>query len=194
MADTVVYAPVLKMATPYTATGFDAEDGTEAVANATGRINFNEGSSEMVAVDAATGEIIWVREFDEPTFSAATVINDLVFMATFNGILYAMDREDGEIVWEYNLQGGVNAWFAVAGDMLLVPVGVGSRPVLVAFRLGEPGQIPTPQPWLTPVPTPALGPDDRDEIDETSVDQAPAGTLDDVDDATPPDEEGEEQP
>jgi outer membrane protein assembly factor BamB len=153
-AEGVIFAPVLNLPSRYTATAFDAEDGTEAVLNTTGRINVYEATSEVVALDASTGEFVWQRQFDEPLFSSTTVVNDLVFTSMYDGTTYALAREDGRTIWTYEPPGGTIAWMAVAGDTIILPLGIGTRPVLVALRLGEEGVVPTPQPWLTPVPTP----------------------------------------
>ena len=155
-AEGVIFAPVLNLPSVYTANAFGAADGTEAVLNTTGRINVWEGTSEMVALDATTGDLVWQREFDEPLFSSATVINDLVFTSMYDGTTYALSREDGSIVWTYEPPGGIIAWAAVANDTLILPIGIGSRPVLLALRLDAQGVAPTPQPWLTPVPSPEV--------------------------------------
>jgi outer membrane protein assembly factor BamB len=150
-ADGVVYALVLNLGTPYTATGFNAADGTEAVANATGRTQLETATSEVVAIDAASGEILWEVHFDAPAFGAVTVVNDLVFTAMFDGMIYALSREDGSIAWSYHTPGGINAWPAVAGDTIVWPVGVGREPVLLALRLGAEGGAEV---IATPIPTP----------------------------------------
>lgn len=143
-ADGVVYAAVNNLPTPYTATAFEAEDGTEAVGNVEARTIFEDGSSEVVAIDANTGEVLWSTELDYPNFGGATVVNDLVFTSTHDGIIYALAREDGAIVWSLAIPGGINAWPSVAGDTILFPVGIASPPMLVAFRLGAPGTLPEP--------------------------------------------------
>jgi outer membrane protein assembly factor BamB len=145
LADGVVYATVNNLPTPYTATAFEAEDGTEAVGNVEARTIFEDGTSEVVAIDANTGEILWVTEMDNPNFGGATVVNDLVFTSTYDGIIYALAREDGAIVWSLAIPGGINAWPSVAGDTILFPVGIASPPMLVALRLGAPGTLPAPQ-------------------------------------------------
>lgn len=154
-ADGVIFTPVLNMSSNYTATSFDAEDGSEAVLNITGRVDVNQATSEIVAIEAATGEILWQQEFDIALFSSTTVINDLVLTSFYDGTTYALSREDGSVVWTYNPPGGTNAWPAVAGDTIILPIGIGSRPVVIALRLGAEGVAPTPQPWSTPVPTPS---------------------------------------
>lgn len=150
-AEGVLYALVLNLGTPYTATGFDAANGTEAVANATGRTQLETATSEVVAIDAANGEILWESHFDKPAFGAVTVVNDLLFTAMFDGTIYALSRDDGSIVWSYQAPGGINAWPAVAGDTIVWPVGVGREPVVLALKLGAEGG---PEIIATPLPTP----------------------------------------
>jgi outer membrane protein assembly factor BamB len=152
-ADGVVYVNLLNLATPYTADGFGAVDGTEAVANATGRTQLQDGTSELVAIDVNTGVILWQVDYPEPAFGAATVVNDLVFTSTFMGTLYAHNREDGSEVWRYETHGAINGWPAVAGDTIVWPVAAGQQPLLYGFRLGAvEAPLPPPAPTLPPVP------------------------------------------
>jgi outer membrane protein assembly factor BamB len=141
-ADGVVYVPVVNLASPYTADAFGARDGTEAVQNAEGRTNLEEGTGELVAIDTTTGEILWSTEFDSVNFGAATVVNDLVFTSTFDGTMYALNREDGNVVWTMESPNGINAWPAVAGDTIIFPAGVGDNPMLIALRVGATGELP----------------------------------------------------
>ena len=66
---------------------------------------------------------------------AATVVNDLVITALLDGTLVALDRATGAIVWQTKAPGGINGWMAAAGDLLVVPVGNGAPPSLVAYGL-----------------------------------------------------------
>jgi outer membrane protein assembly factor BamB len=148
LADHTVYALTNNMSTPYTATAWDAKDGTEAVHNLEGRTIFAKGSSELVALDARTGRIKWSHELPRIGFGAATVVNDLVFTATYDGMIYALARSDGHVVWSYQAPGGIVAWPAVSGDMIVWPIGLGRQPVLLAFRLGakKPTALPRARP------------------------------------------------
>ena len=89
-----------------------------------------------MAIDINTGEIIWKKPFNSPNFGGATVVNDLVFTATFDGKIYAFNRRTGEEKWTYQASGGINAWPAVAGNTIIFPVGQGNPPQLIAFRVG----------------------------------------------------------
>lgn len=163
LADGILYVNVLNLPTPYTATAFDAEDGTQAVQNAEGMTDLSTGTAEMVAIDVDTGAILWTTPLESVSFGGATVVNDLVFTSTFDGTVYAISREDGAIVWTYEAPAGINGWPAVAGDTILIPAGVGDNPLLIALRLGATGAVPgelpetgegtrTPMPGVTATP------------------------------------------
>ena len=55
-------------------------------------------NSQLVAIDAATGNILWDVELPGDSFGGATVVNDLVFTSVFSGLILALDRETGETV------------------------------------------------------------------------------------------------
>ncbi|NLG48984.1 MAG: PQQ-binding-like beta-propeller repeat protein [Chloroflexi bacterium] len=152
LADGVLYVPVLNLPTTYTATGFGANSGTEAARNAEVRTNLSEARTLIVAINAATGEILWQTNLNAASFGATTIVNDLLFTSTFDGVVYALDRENGDIVWSYQAPAGINGWPAVAGDTILIPAGAGDNPLLIALRLGGPsGPTPTAEP-RTPTP------------------------------------------
>jgi glucose dehydrogenase len=98
-------------------------------------------NGELVALDAATGAIKWQHEFPvAPAFGSTTVVNDLVFTTTFDGVLYAFGTKSGQIVWQETLPAGTNAGVTVEGDTLIAPAGYASAeaqtPQIVAYRLG----------------------------------------------------------
>jgi outer membrane protein assembly factor BamB len=152
VADGVVYVATANLPSPYDATAFGARDGNEAVANIEGRIDYSSGTAEVVALDINTGEILWSTPLPAVDFGGATVVNDLVFTATYDGVIYALARADGSIVWSYQAPGGIIAWPAVAGDSIVWPVGLGREPVVLALRLG--GTKSTSQPAARNVTTP----------------------------------------
>ncbi|HRW37537.1 MAG: PQQ-binding-like beta-propeller repeat protein [Acidimicrobiales bacterium] len=128
IADGTIYACVMNAPTQYegpeeTSYGFTVQLGT--------------ADSQLVAIDAATGDIEWDVSLDGDAFGGATVSGDLVFTSTFGGTILAIDRASGETVWSYDAPGGINGWPAVAGDELFVPVGTSDPPQLLAFRLAE---------------------------------------------------------
>jgi outer membrane protein assembly factor BamB len=126
LAGGVVYVPVINLPSNFTATGFSIP-------------NVDAGTGELDAIDVNTGRILWTSKLDSEDFGSAVVAGDLVFTATFTGKVLAFNRNSGKQVWSYQAPGGINALLAIAGDRLLIPVGLGSSPQLIALRLGATG-------------------------------------------------------
>jgi alcohol dehydrogenase (cytochrome c) len=96
-------------------------------------------SGEIAALDGATGRRLWRRVYPSQNYGAATVVNDLVLTAWFDGAIRAFAARDGRLVWQARAPAAVNAPPAVAGDMLIVGAGFatrqGQRPEVIAYRL-----------------------------------------------------------
>ena len=92
---------------------------------------------EVVAINAATGKIVWDTKVPGDPLGGATVVNDLVLTALLDGTVVALDRGTGEITWKHAADGGINGWLAVAGNTLYVPVGNADPPKLLAVRLAS---------------------------------------------------------
>lgn len=103
---------------------------------------YDQGTCNLTAIQVDTGKILWERNFTSEIFSGVTVINDLVFTATYDGMIYALNKETGDTSWTYQAPGRINAWPAVAGNNLIWPVGSGTAPAVVAFDLVTPGAPP----------------------------------------------------
>lgn len=164
IADGVVYVPIANLPSLYEATAFGARDGDEAVANQEGRIEYAKGTGEVAALDINTGKVLWSTPLPAINFGGATAVNDLVFTATYDGMMYALSRADGSIVWSFQAPGGIIAWPAVAGDSIVWPIGLGRVPQVLTLRLGAKGgtgqpaarNVSTPTPEGTPFTAPAL--------------------------------------
>jgi outer membrane protein assembly factor BamB len=96
------------------------------------------GRGRLVALDVGSGRVLWERRLPSPSFGCATVANDVVFTATYDGRVYAFAAEDGRTLWRARLRAGINACPAIVGDLLIVGAGVarpgGGGPELVAFE------------------------------------------------------------
>jgi len=122
---TTVFAPVVNH--PITSNGTENQEMPEL-------------TGELVAIDIKTGKVQWKKEFEAAAFGAPTVVNDLVFLATFDGTVHAFDAETGGEVWQAALPAASNAGLMASGDTLVVPAGLpsaeGQKPEIVAYRLG----------------------------------------------------------
>ena len=125
--DGIIYAPVVNLG------AWTTPEWSET-------FPFSEGTGELVAIDVDNGSILWTNKFDSMGFGAATIVNDLVFTSTFDGIIYALDRFTGREIWSFQAPAGINAWPAVARDTIIFPAGVQlgpEPPALIAFKLDQ---------------------------------------------------------
>jgi alcohol dehydrogenase (cytochrome c) len=97
------------------------------------------GTGELVAIDLASGKVRWAREVPQPSLGAPTVVNDLVFVTTADGVVDAVDTGSGEGVWQSTLPAGINTGVIASGKYLIAPAGLsvaeGQAPEIIAFRL-----------------------------------------------------------
>ncbi len=98
-------------------------------------------TGEMVALDLATGKEEWNKRYEGAAYGAPVAINDMVFFATFEGMLHGLDGKSGKEVWSAQLPAGSNSGVSASGDTLLAPAGLplaeGETPALAAYSLGE---------------------------------------------------------
>ncbi|HEY3920472.1 MAG TPA: PQQ-binding-like beta-propeller repeat protein [Stellaceae bacterium] len=157
----VVAEPVLADGRIYTmdaddmVTAFDAKSGSRlwrfdpqpkdedtttyggGVAAAGNRVYVGSGYGEVIALDAATGKVVWRAKLAAPVHSPPTVADDRVFVVTVENELDVLSAGDGAKLWTHNglpepagLAGGASP--AVAGDLVVVPYSSGE---LYALRV-----------------------------------------------------------
>lgn len=160
-AEGMLYVPIVNLSGLFTPTAFDAST-----------FDFGRSSGELVAIDVNTGAILWTHEYQTMNLGGATVVNDLVFTATMDGMIYAYDRVSGEEIWTYQSPAGINGWPAVAGDMIVWPAGMGATPVILALRTGvtEPGAEPAATEEEAPPATEEAGVEGTAEADTSGID------------------------
>ena len=77
----------------------------------------------MPVVGLATGKVEWDTKVPQLPLGAATVSNDLVFTTLYNGVLIALNRSTGAIVYRRRLPTSTNSPIAVAASTVIVPAG-----------------------------------------------------------------------
>jgi outer membrane protein assembly factor BamB len=97
-------------------------------------------TGELVALDIKSGAVRWKQKFPTAAFGAPTVVNDVVFIATFDGTVHGFDAKSGGEVWQASLPAGSNTGLMASEDTLVVPAGIptqeGQTAELVGYRLG----------------------------------------------------------
>lgn len=99
----------------------------------------------LIAHDAKTGKRLWQRDFggkkryfehfprgESARLSAGPVIvNDRLYLSSENGVVYALDKNNGETIWQTQLKGEVISPVAVGEGYVVVHL---SNGLLVALR------------------------------------------------------------
>ncbi len=100
------------------------------------------GTGEIEALNLTTGKVEWDTKVPAMPLGAATVSNDLVFTTLYTGVLIALNRATGAIVYQRKLPTSANAPIAIAGNAILVPAGgpsvygpKGGSPQLVVYTI-----------------------------------------------------------
>jgi len=100
------------------------------------------GAGEIEALNLTTGKVEWDTKVPAYPLGAATVSNDLVFTTLYTGVLIALDRTTGAVVYQRKLPTSANAPIAIAGNSILVPAGgpsvfgpKGGSPQLVVYTV-----------------------------------------------------------
>ena len=78
---------------------------------------------EVEALNLATGKVEWDTKVPDLPVGAATVSNDLVFTTLYHGVLIALNRSTGAIVFRRQLSTSANAPIAIAGNTVIIPAG-----------------------------------------------------------------------
>jgi outer membrane protein assembly factor BamB len=123
--------------------GSDKEGVGGGLAFAEGKLFVSSGLGRLVALDPASGGLIWSKQTRVPMHSAPVVDSGRVFVISDDNELFAMNANTGEVLWTY--QGIVETARmltspapAVDGDVVIAPFSSGE---LVALRVQNGGVL-----------------------------------------------------
>jgi len=127
-----VYVATLDV--PLTYTNLNLASATKGAGPPTG---------EVEALSLATGKVEWATKVPQLPLGAATVSNDLVLTTLYNGVLIALKRSTGAVVYRRRLPTSTNSPIAIAGNTVIVPAGGpvtsarggGGNPQVVAYTV-----------------------------------------------------------
>jgi outer membrane protein assembly factor BamB len=116
---------------PFTATSMNQVLGSSS----------GPATGEVEALNLTTGHVEWDTKVADLPLGATTVSNDLLFTTLFKGVLIALNRNTGAVVWRQALPTSTNSPIAIAGNTVLVAAGAvpkgpgthGGRAQLVAY-------------------------------------------------------------
>jgi alcohol dehydrogenase (cytochrome c) len=101
--------------------------------------DFSKGTGDIVALNQATGKVVWDHKLNQSPYGAASLTNDVLFTTTFNGKLLALSTKTGKVLWSAQLPAGTNTPVAIAGNTVITagtfPQGKTQKAQIVAYRL-----------------------------------------------------------
>ncbi len=101
------------------------------IAYDTGRIFVSTGFARVFALDASSGETLWVQTVPTPMRSAPTVSDGRVFVITVDNQLHTLSAENGQRLWTHT---GIQELAALLGSAS--PAVIGST-VIAPYSSGE---------------------------------------------------------
>lgn len=107
----------------------DATGSGLAVEN--GMVFVTSGFAELMALDAATGKILWRQDFDAGIGGAPAVADGVVYVLARDGSAWAVQAADGKVLWQF---GGVPGKVGMAG--VSAPA-ISGKMVIFPFATGE---------------------------------------------------------
>jgi alcohol dehydrogenase (cytochrome c) len=125
-----VYVATLDL--PLTYTNLTQPVPTKAAGSPTG---------EVEALSLTTGRVEWDKKVPQLPLGAVTVSHDLVFTTLYDGVLIALNRSNGAVVYRNRLPTSANSPIAIAGNTVIVPAGGpvtsagGGNPQVVAYKV-----------------------------------------------------------
>jgi plastocyanin len=145
---TTVFAAVNNLAVTY-------KGATDLTGEFVGGIG--AGTGDLVAVNEATGAVEWDDKLPSSPYGAVALANNVLFTTTFNGTLYAFEASTGKELWKTTLSAGTNAPVAIVGENVITagsfPTAPGQKALIIDYRLGATGKLPTSTPAKTTTTT-----------------------------------------
>jgi outer membrane protein assembly factor BamB len=89
------------------------------------------GFAQVIALDSATGAVIWRRKLSAPVRSSPTIFKGRVFATTITNELSALDTKDGSVLWSHT---GISE---VAGLLGGASAAAAESTVVAAYSSGE---------------------------------------------------------
>jgi alcohol dehydrogenase (cytochrome c) len=101
--------------------------------------DFTKGTGDIVALNQATGKIVWDHKFNQSPYGAASLTNDVAFTTTYDGTVWALSTKTGKVLWSAKLPAGTNTPVTIAGDTVITagsfPQTKTQKALIVAYRL-----------------------------------------------------------
>lgn len=85
-----------------------------------GRVYLGNVNGRMLALDARTGEVAWVRVLGDFIYGSAAVADRTVYVGSYDRRFYALDAVTGRVRWSFDAGERISGSASVIGDTVYV--------------------------------------------------------------------------
>ena len=80
-----------------------------------GKIYITNGSSDLTALDALTGQIFWQKKFPSLLRSMPYISNNMLYVTTLDNKIYSLTLDTGSIIWQNSALDNLSSQFGNSG-------------------------------------------------------------------------------
>jgi outer membrane protein assembly factor BamB len=114
---------------------FDGTIGSHGVDGSRVYVTIQEDPSSLIALDPATGAIVWEQAFDGLVVSVLAVAGGRVYVVSQAEGLVAVEAASGDVAWQVELGSVARAGLAISGGLAFVTTeDFDGRGRVMAFR------------------------------------------------------------
>ncbi|WP_112309748.1 outer membrane protein assembly factor BamB family protein [Pseudogemmobacter bohemicus] len=104
-----------------------------------GKVYASTAYGEVIAMDAASGQMLWRQRVDSPVHGAPAVADGVVYVAGRDGLAWALNAADGKVQWQVIGTPGTAGYMGAAAPTVsdrsvIFPSGAGD--LLAVMRIG----------------------------------------------------------
>ncbi len=85
-----------------------------------GRVYVGNINNRIVALQADTGKVAWVRSAKDYVYSSAAIADRTVFVGSYDHNLYALDAVTGKVRWSFDTGERISGSASVIGDIVYI--------------------------------------------------------------------------
>ena len=113
----------------------DGKIGSHAVDRSRVYVTIQEDPSVLLALDSATGAIIWQHHFDALEVSVLAIAGERVYLVSRAEGLVAVETASGDVAWQVEVGDVARAGLAISGGIAFVTTeDINGRGRVIAFR------------------------------------------------------------
>jgi len=85
-----------------------------------GRLYVGTNDGRVVAIDPASGRVLWQFATGDAVLAAPEIANGLLYVGSYDRFVYALDAASGRLRWKRDTRGRVVSTPAVSGDRVVI--------------------------------------------------------------------------